>query len=230
MKPLKARAIVLSRVNYGERDRIITVITPNYGKLRLMARGSRVLKSKLAGGIELFSVNDVCFIRGRSEVATLTSARLDKNYGDILKDIERVQYGYELLKILHHATEDETETDFFNLLQTALDGLNDLDVPLAVTQLWFLARLLVVSGHMPDLERGSNAHKLSEQPAYNFDHETMAFFASSRGLYSPNDIKFLRLAFRVREPRILARVNEGGNYSTRLLPLVDAMRLRHLSR
>ena len=56
MNQLVTDGIVLSRVNYGEADRIIKLLTPEAGKLSLMARGVRKPKSKLAGGIELFSI------------------------------------------------------------------------------------------------------------------------------------------------------------------------------
>jgi len=39
----------LSRTDYGEADRILTVLTPDYGKLRLLAKGVRKVKSKLGG-------------------------------------------------------------------------------------------------------------------------------------------------------------------------------------
>ena len=88
MKLIKKKAIVLSRFNYGETDRILTVISPDLGKLRLIAKGSRAMKSKLAGGIELFTVNDIAFIRGRTEIATLVSSRMNENFKFILTDIK----------------------------------------------------------------------------------------------------------------------------------------------
>jgi DNA repair protein RecO (recombination protein O) len=103
------RGIVLSRTDYGEADRILTLLTPDQGKIRLIAKGVRKIKSKLAGGIELFSVSDVTFIRGRGDIGTLVSARLDTHYGTIVKDIERVQLGYDLIKQINKSTEDQPE-------------------------------------------------------------------------------------------------------------------------
>jgi DNA repair protein RecO (recombination protein O) len=80
VKSLQTKAIVLSRTDYGEADRILTFLTPHEGKLRLMARGVRKAKSKVAGGIELFSTSDISFLRGRGEIGTLISARLRKYY------------------------------------------------------------------------------------------------------------------------------------------------------
>src|SRR4051812_28556736 len=108
MRQILTRGIVLSRTDYGEADRIVSVLTPDQGKLRLMAKGVRKVKSKLAGGIELFSVSELSFIPGKNDIGTLVSARLTQHFANIVKDINRTMFGYELLKRLNRATEDAT--------------------------------------------------------------------------------------------------------------------------
>src|SRR5664279_3509870 len=125
MRQIVSEAIILNRIDYGEADRILTLLTPDYGKLSLVAKGVRRIKSKLAGGIELFSVSDITFIKGRGEIGTLVSTRLKKHYGAIVTDYERTMLGYELIKRLHRVTEDQTESEYFDLLREAFEALND---------------------------------------------------------------------------------------------------------
>ena len=66
MKTIRTKAIVIRRTNYGEADRILQLLTPDYGKVSVMARGVRREKSKLAGGIELFAQ-----LRRRDDVVRL---------------------------------------------------------------------------------------------------------------------------------------------------------------
>lgn len=66
MKTISTQAIVLKRSNYREADRILRVITPDRGKISLIAKAVRKPKSKLAGGIELFSVNEISYIEGKA--------------------------------------------------------------------------------------------------------------------------------------------------------------------
>src|ERR1700752_4542275 len=101
-------AIVLSRTSYQEADRILTLLTPDYGKLRVLAKGVRKSKSKMAGGIELFSIAEIGFIRGKGEMGTLTSSRLIKHFGTIVQDITRTTAGYEIIRVLNKTTEDQT--------------------------------------------------------------------------------------------------------------------------
>ena len=71
---LRTRAIVLRRTNYGESDRILNLLTPE-GKVAVLAKGVRKEKSRLAGGIELFSISDVVIHQGRSNLGILTGAK-----------------------------------------------------------------------------------------------------------------------------------------------------------
>jgi DNA repair protein RecO (recombination protein O) len=71
MKRFKTNGIILARTNYGEADRIITFLTPDHGKVKVIAKAVRKSKSKLAGGIELFSISQISFIIGRGEINTL---------------------------------------------------------------------------------------------------------------------------------------------------------------
>lgn len=229
MKQQKTKAVILSRRNYRETDRIITVLTPEFGKLRLIAKGSRVMKSKLAGGIELFTVNDIGFLRGRGEMATLIYSRLDINFPNIISDINRVQEGYSLLRTIDRTTEDETEPEYFYLLQWALAGLNDFSVDVETIRLWFLSKLMSISGHSPNLLTDSKGDKLHEKKLYGFDIESMAFFKQPGGKFNAKHIKFIRLVFNSSNPLRLARVVSADSLVYDLLPLVVMMRNTHLN-
>jgi DNA repair protein RecO (recombination protein O) len=221
MKQFLTKGIVLSRTDYGEADRIITVLTPEQGKLRLMARGVRKAKSKLAGGIELFSISDLTYLAGRGEIGTLVSSRLDNHYVNIVKDIERVQLGYELIKITHKATEDNPESAYFQLLQQGFAALDDPAVDQELIRLWFAAQLLSLAGHSPNLDTDTDGQKLEAGKSYNFDFDTMSFAPQSQGRFKTEHIKVLRLLFDGHSPIKLQQVT-GLNQSFKLLhPLID---------
>jgi DNA repair protein RecO (recombination protein O) len=206
------KGIVLSRTDFGEADRIITVLTPGHGKLRLMAKGVRKINSKLAGGIELFSISDLTFISGRGEVKTLVSSRLEKHFGNIVSRIDRVQLGYELIKMLNWATEDRTDESYFILLYKTFEALDDHETSSTLIDLWFRAQLLNLGGNSPNLSTDTEGDRLVEGVKYNFDLETVAFTPHASGKYGANDIKVLRLIFSDNPPIALKKVrgiNEG---------------------
>lgn len=223
MNSLKTRGIVLKRTDYGEADRIVTVLTPDQGKLRLMARGVRKPKAKLAGGIELFSVSDMSFVRGRGEIGTLISTRLDKHYGRIIQDIDRVQAGYDLLKMIDRATEDEPEPEYFQLMEEALAAVDDPGISLELIRAWFGAHLLKLAGHAPNLATAAGGGVLSETARYTFDFDHMAFEPAPRGRFAPADIKFLRLLFSPHHPATIAKVHGLPDRLSAAGPLVSQM-------
>ena len=171
MKPqhIVTKGIVLSRTDYQEADRILTVLTPDHGKLRLIAKGVRRPKSKLAGGIELLSVNDITVLPSQRDLKTLISSRLHKNYGGIIADITRTMLGYDLLKQINRVTEDEPEEEYFTLMESALAGLNDGELESDVIEMWFAMRLLAANGHTPDLRQDTEGRALSISDSYSFD-------------------------------------------------------------
>lgn len=221
-------AIVLSRVDYGEADRILTILTPQAGKLRLMAKGVRRVKSKLAGGVELFSTATLTYIQGKGEVGTLISSRLNVHYGRIVEDIDRTMLGYELIKQLNKATEDEPEPDYFQLMQQAFEALNDAAIELDLIRLWFGAQLLRLSGHTPNLQTEPNGAKLATDKAYEFSFDDSAFTHMPDGKFSADDIKFLRLVFNGNMPGVLCKIKSVGQLVEQTAPLVNFMRTSYI--
>jgi DNA repair protein RecO (recombination protein O) len=123
-RTINTQGVVLSRTDFGEADRIIHFLTPDHGKVTGIAKGVRKSKSKLAGGIELFSVSELTFIVGKSEIYTIISARLEKHFDNITKELERTNVGYETIRLLNKATEDNPEPEYFNLLTHVFEALN----------------------------------------------------------------------------------------------------------
>ncbi|MBL8122119.1 DNA repair protein RecO [Candidatus Saccharibacteria bacterium] len=228
MNQRKTTAIVLARTVYGEADRIVTVLTPDVGKLSLMAKGVRRVKSKLAGGIELFSVSEITYIPGRGSVSTLVSSRLIKHYGHIVADIDRTMLGYDLIKLLHKCTEDEPEAAYFELLDAAFSALDDQSVSVGIIRLWFSAQLLRLAGHTPNLQTSTVGDKLSADERYEFDYDAMSFCLREDGVFGASQIKFLRLIFSPNVPASLARVSGVDELVSLLSPLVQTVRSLHL--
>ncbi|MEK7594816.1 MAG: DNA repair protein RecO [Patescibacteria group bacterium] len=228
MKQLLTRGIILSRTDYGEADRIITVLTPEQGKLSLMARGVRKPKSRLAGGIELFSTTEITYMNGRGAIGTLVSARLIKYYSSIVKDIDRVQLGYELIKKLHRATEDQPEEDYYDLLEAGFAALDTPSIRVELIRIWFEAQLLRYAGHSPNLKTDTEGRKLDASLVYNFDFDEMAFADHKAGQFGADQIKFLRLVFSGNLPKVLSQVEGHESLAQNCQPLVGAMLQTHI--
>lgn len=190
-KDLKTHAYVLHRTNYGEADRILNLITP-VGKISTMAKGVRKPKSKLAGGIEMFSLTLVNLHFGKSEMAVLTSAKMEKFYGEILKDLSRMELASEMLKKISKAADSVDSSEFFEIIDTCLFSLNvGFDVKLISA--WFDLNLARVMGEEINLYFDADGEKLVADKKYSWNNFDKVFYVDEGGEIDANVIKILRL-------------------------------------
>jgi len=207
MKPLRTKAIVLRRTNYGEADRILQLLTPDDGKISVMAKGVRREKSKLAGGVELFAVSDVSLVSGKGEIWTLTGAKLDTFFAHIMTDYERMQFAYEVIKQVSRSADQVTDTAYYTLLHTALASLDDLEIPLEVTVSWFWLQLAIFEGQGLNLATDVNGMNLVEGKNYAFDTDSMSFTFLENGEFTTEHIKLLRL-LSAQSPAVVSKVKD----------------------
>lgn len=226
MKQIVTSGIVLTRTNFGEADRIVTILTPDHGKIRVMAKGVRKIKSKLAGGVELFSVSSITYIPGKKGIQTLVSARLQKHFGNLVNDLDATMYAYDLIKRTNKATEDEAEPGYFTALETVLNALNE-GTSQDLIELWFSARLLMLGGLQPNLTHDTTGARLQVERHYTFDFDHMAFHSAEQGSFTADHIKFLRLAFGLEDPAQLQQVKDARAVLGPCLQLVKSLQNQH---
>lgn len=193
MNKQTTEAIILRRVNFGEADRILTLITPKVGKLRAIAKGVRKEKSKLAGGLELISVSQVGYIGGRGDLHQIVSSRLKTHFENILTDYDRVQLAYKAIEWVDKITEDDANSDYYEYLKEALEQLNDLKNGLELSELWMRLHLLAMYGNLPNLSHDAEGKTLNVNENYLFDADDGAFRQSKVGDFNADRIKVWRI-------------------------------------
>jgi DNA repair protein RecO (recombination protein O) len=205
MQQIRTKAIVVHRINYGEADRILHLLTPDHGIVSVIAKGARREKSKLAGGIELFTVTDVTILQGKSDIATLTGARMSTYFMHILDDYAKLQLGYETIKQVRRAAEMVPEPAFFTLLAESFESLNEPVIPANAVEIWFWLQLAILLGVGLNLTTDNRGQKLKIDARYDFDPGTNEFIEHEQGRFSADHIKLLRL-LSAQSPRIAVQV------------------------
>ncbi len=221
MQSLRTQAIILRRLNYGEADRILTLLTRDFGKQVLMAKGVRKEKSKLAGGIELFSESDISFIKGKGDIGTLISTQLSRHFGDIHTNLDRMQIASDFLKRINAVTEDDASSDYYDLVVDMMIAMNTPAVPPELVGSWATLRLLFIMGEVINVEHDSMDRPFSEEQLYRFSYEEGRFVVDPRGMVEPSLIKFMRLLGTESPARIMAvkGAEELGKQAYALLDL-----------
>jgi len=193
MASYKTEAIIINRLNLGESDRILTLFSPNLGKIRAICKGSRRTKSKFGGHTELFSLGDFVINTGKS-LDTVNDVTLKQNYFAENPDIEKVKSAYYFAEIINRLLPDHAEHhDIYELLIFCLSAMEEAAVPLV--QLVFVARLLMSLGIYPEL---TNCIKCEEKP----DKDKLYFSKIGGGLVDKHCSLHFEDATRVDENTI----------------------------
>lgn len=211
---LRSKAIILHRTNYGESDRILNLLTPE-GKVAALARGVRKEKSKLAGAVEPFSVSDVVIHQGRSDLGTLTSAKMLKFYSQIITDLNRLELAGIFLKKINLAADQVTSPEYFSLLEQSLAGLNE-KLSISLVEAWFWLNFARISGEEVNLIYDINGEKLSPEMAYYWDSSELSLKLNPSGDIKSREIKLAR--FLLANP--LAWATKVDNVEESLPPIL----------
>lgn len=147
----RTEAIVLRRHDLGEADRILTLHTPRYGKLKAVARGVRRPLSRKAGHLELFTRADLQLARGR-DLDVIAQVETLETYFPLRQDLARVAYAAYFVELVDSFTGEQDEN--LPLYRLLADGLQWL---CTVSDLRHLARyyelhLLSLVGFRPQLD------------------------------------------------------------------------------
>jgi DNA repair protein RecO (recombination protein O) len=154
-------AIVLTRFDYGEADRILTLITPGLGKLKAIAKGIRRPTSRLGGSLEPFAELRLALARGRTfDVVTQVSVVHPwLNLRDDLVSFGTASYMAELANGTleeRHASES-----VYLLLKRAYEILDAGMAPSRVAR-WFEMHLADELGVRPEVDRCVECGRLLE--------------------------------------------------------------------
>lgn len=209
MKSIKTKAIVLRRTSYGEADRIIQFITP-IGKVSAIAKGARREKSRLAGGIELFSICEVVLMDGKGEIKTITSSRLIKFYKLIIEDYDKMQFAYLAIKLISKSSESSGEKEWYDLLSGVLAGLNSKSLSIEIVQTWFYVRYALLTGHDLSLTFDINGNSIVSDTSYFYDADERGLKPDITGNLKADHIKLLRL-ISTKSLDILAKIGGTDN-------------------
>jgi DNA repair protein RecO (recombination protein O) len=145
-------AIVLSRFDYGEADRILTLITPLHGKLKAIAKGIRRPTSRIGGSLEPFAELNVLLARGRTfEVVTQVS--VGHAWLNLRDSLESAATAWYLAELADRSLEERHAAEpVYSLLKRAYELLDAGMGPNRVAR-WFEMHLADELGVRPEVDR-----------------------------------------------------------------------------
>jgi DNA repair protein RecO (recombination protein O) len=145
-------AIVLSRFDLGEADRVLTLITPGIGKLKAIAKGVRRPTSRLGGSLEPFAELTVALARGRT-FDVVTEVRVGHAWLRLRDDLESAATAWYLAELADRSLEERHAAEpLYALVRRAYELLDAGMDPGRVAR-WFEMHLLDELGVRPEVDR-----------------------------------------------------------------------------
>jgi DNA repair protein RecO (recombination protein O) len=197
---IRTKGIVLARRNIGEADRLLTVFSEEIGKIKVIARGARKIKSRLAPHIEPFTIGRFELIEGKTFYILIGAEALPEP-AIMSRDLDTYQvlsYLCELIDLTYE--EAETNKSVYNLLEEVIDKILKVNsAKRALLCRYFEMKLLISLGYKPnynDCKKCQSA--LVEHSHYkgSFEGVFCPTCASPSGRITKNALKALRLMER----------------------------------
>jgi DNA repair protein RecO (recombination protein O) len=104
----KTEAIVLKHINLKEADRILTLYTPNQGKLSAVAKGVRRPKSRMGGHLEILTHCFLMLTRGRS-MDTINQSETISSFLPLREDLWRSSLALYAVELVSQFTVEHVE-------------------------------------------------------------------------------------------------------------------------
>jgi DNA repair protein RecO (recombination protein O) len=151
----RTHAIVLRRRDFSDADRILTIFTPNYGKLEVIAKGVRKTTSRKAGHLELFSHSSLLIAQARTWDIVSEAVNVE-SFPGIRMDLDKISHASYISELIDCFSETDDENQpMWDLLVYTFHQLSELapENDGHVLQHWFELSLLSLAGFEPQLFR-----------------------------------------------------------------------------
>ena len=149
---LKTKGLVLREVAYKESDKILTVLTENYGKMTLKARGVRKVGSPLKAACQFLACGEFTIFEYRG-MSTINEAQTIELFGELRKDLELLSLGTYFAQVAEVLSQEDAPTpELLSLTLNALYALGKLGREQLLVKAAFELRAACQAGFSPDLE------------------------------------------------------------------------------
>lgn len=165
MASFSSSAIILRRIDYGDFDLILSMLTPSRGKLAVIAKAAKQSKKRFGGILELFTVLEVVCNPGRGKgLPVLQEASLQHPFIKIRSDIKKTAYASYWSELIHNWIEEgQQQVMLFNLLRYVLQELDRSETPEELLSILFQLKFLSISGLCPNLSHCCTCKSAMEQ-------------------------------------------------------------------
>lgn len=143
--------IVLNETNYGETSKILNVLTKEYGKIGIISKGCRNLKSSLRSVSSKLTYGYFNIYYKQEGLSVLISVDIINDFSNIKQDLFKIGYATFLSDLTNQVLKETSSNEIFDLFINGLIKINDDFDPMIITNIIEL-KYLNYLGVMPILD------------------------------------------------------------------------------
>src|SRR5262245_37140153 len=150
----RTSAIVISRRDLGESDRLVEFYSLEFGKVRGVAKAARRVRSRFGSALELFTLGELVFFdSGRSVLVQVDHFDIVTPFVGLREHLERLGQGAWAVELVARLCADrDPHPALFRLLVRVLRALETSTRP-AWASVCFGLRAVDLLGHRPRIDR-----------------------------------------------------------------------------
>ncbi len=149
----KIRGLILKEINFGEADKILTVLTENNGKISILAKNIRKVKGRFGAGATFLCFSEFEITPSKNELYYLKRATPINNFFKLSESIEKLALATYMGQLASMAVPDEysSDSDTLSLLLNTFYVLENRTLDLNLIKSTFELRLMAEEGYTPQI-------------------------------------------------------------------------------
>lgn len=152
MKTIRTKGIIIAEKIMSDFDKVLTILTPNMGKIECVAKGARRPKSLLLAGTQFLCFGEYLLYKG-SDAYSMNSCETIELFYNIRTDLDKLKYAAYYTKIINDiTTENQNNYRILQLFLNTLYVLANTDKDLEFVTSIFRLRLMSISGFKPIID------------------------------------------------------------------------------
>ncbi len=167
MKHISTQGILIHKYPVGEQDTIATWYTREHGRLKTKVRGAKKITSKFMGHIEYFNVCNLTIYQNKKSMV-LTECETNLSFSKIKANLQTVNHGFEIIKLLNRITYDDNEQEELFMLLLEILTIWEHQPENELVLQGFKLKLLDYLGFSPQFIECSLCHKKFSTAHHHF--------------------------------------------------------------
>ena len=158
--------LIIREQQIGERDKLITVLSRNFGVIKVYASGAMNVKSKKCAATSMLAYSSFSIKQkgGKYSITEASPIQLFFKSGADIEKLSLAQYFCELCA--QYANSEENCEDILRLLLNSLHFLNEKDIDIFLLKAIFELRFMSLIGYMPNLVACQNCAEYEKDIMY----------------------------------------------------------------